>query len=216
VETPDNTVNLVLYLLQKIIFNDPTKNCIIKGKKADWKGLPQAKSLFYAGNNKGFPIGNLTSQLFGNIYLNDFDHYIKYKLGIKYYGRYVDDFVIVHPNKEYLKSIIPLLSDYLQSHLSLKLHPKKIYLQHYTKGVKFLGVVLKPYRIYIGNQTKGTFYKKIQFWNNYIKENNCKMNNDPSTLVPRYGTGDLKLFLSSMNSYLGVIYPVRDYDIKQI
>ena len=155
-------VNLVLYLLQIIIFNDPTKNCIIKGKKADWKGLPPTKSLFYSGNNKGFPIGNLTSQLFGNIYLNDFDHYIKYKLGIKYYGRYVDDFVIVHPNKEYLKSIIPLLSDYLQSHLSLKLHPKKIYLQHYTKGVKFLGVVVKPYRIYIGNQTKGTFYKKIQ------------------------------------------------------
>ena len=64
--------------------------------------------------------------------------------------------------KEYLKSIIPLLSEYLQSDLSLKLHPRKIYLQHYIKGVQFLGVVVKPYRIYIGNQTKGIFYKKIQ------------------------------------------------------
>ena len=121
-------LDFVLGLLEKVIFNDPTKNCIIKGSKDDWKNLPKDKSLFFVSKNKGLPIGNLTSQLFGNIYLNDFDHFIKCKLKIKYYGRYVDDFVIVHSDKEYLKAIIPQLREYLKSNLSLDLHPKKIYL----------------------------------------------------------------------------------------
>lgn len=72
----DFDLPLVLYLLEKVIFNDPTKNCIIKGSSSDWKGLPKTKSLFYAKINCGLPIGNLTSQLFGNIYLNEFDHFV--------------------------------------------------------------------------------------------------------------------------------------------
>jgi len=87
-------LDLVLYLIRKVIFHDPTKHCVIRGSKDDWEGLPKSKSLFFAGKDKGFPIGNLTSQLFGNIYLNDFDHFIKHKLGLRYYGRYVDDFLL--------------------------------------------------------------------------------------------------------------------------
>ncbi len=60
------------YLIEKVIYNEPTKNCIIKGKKSDWKGLPKLKSLFHSDKDKGLPIGNLTSQLFGNVYMNDF------------------------------------------------------------------------------------------------------------------------------------------------
>lgn len=85
--------DLVLYLVRKVIFHDPTRNCVIRGTKDDWVGLPKSKSLFFAGKDKGFPIGNLTSQLFGNIYLDDFDHFIKHNLGFRYYGRYVDDFL---------------------------------------------------------------------------------------------------------------------------
>ncbi len=98
---------LVLYLIEKTIFNDPRTNCKIKGNKSDWHGLPETKSLFHASQNCGLPIGNLTSQLFGNIYMNAFDHWVKRELGIKYYGRYVDNFVLVHNDKENLKSLIP-------------------------------------------------------------------------------------------------------------
>jgi hypothetical protein len=66
--------------------------------------------------------------------MHQFDAFIKKELGLKYYGRYVDDFVIVHPDKDYLKSLIPKLSDFLLCTLQLTLHPKKIYLQHYSKG----------------------------------------------------------------------------------
>ncbi len=54
---------------------------------------PKEKSLFYAPKERGLPIGNLTSQVFANFYMNSFDHYLKHDLGIKYYGRYVDDFI---------------------------------------------------------------------------------------------------------------------------
>ena len=203
-EKADFDVDLMLRLTHQVIFHNHIKNCRLKGTKKDWQGLPKSKSLFWAGENKGLPIGNLTSQLFGNVYLNDFDHFIKYKLGCRYYGRYVDDFVIVHQDKEYLKSTIPVLRKYLQDEFSLELHPNKIYLQHFSKGVGFLGAALKPYRAYIRNQTKGNFYKKIEYWNNFLAENQYKLTKET-----------LGQFLASMNSYLGIMRQYSTYKLRK-
>jgi len=196
--------DFILKLIKKIIFNDPRINCSIKGNRNDWNGLPKSKSLFFAKDNCGLPIGNLTSQLFGNIYLNDFDHFVKHKLNIKYYGRYVDDFVLIHQDKKYLPSLIPIMRNYLQKNLSLQIHPKKIYLQHYSKGLTFLGKHIKPYRIYIGKRTKSNFYKKIKYWNNFLKEHNNKLSDD-----------DIQLFLASMNSYLGMMWHYDSYKLRK-
>ncbi len=117
----------------------------MRGSPHDWEGLPQNKSLFYAPLGFGLPIGNLTSQLFSNIYLNNFDHYIKRQLKFKYYGRYVDDIIIIHQDKARLKIAITEIKDYLTINLGLKLHPKKIYLQPVDHGVDFLGALIKPY-----------------------------------------------------------------------
>ncbi|MDR2541347.1 MAG: RNA-directed DNA polymerase [Candidatus Peribacteria bacterium] len=68
--------------------------------------MPPSKSLFFTKPNCGLPIGNLTSQLFSNIYLHDLDVYITKVLGLSYYGRYVDDFVIVHRDKAYLQKLV--------------------------------------------------------------------------------------------------------------
>ncbi|MBQ7074979.1 RNA-directed DNA polymerase [bacterium] len=125
-------------VVKKIVYDEPTKKGIFKGKKSDYNGLPRTKSLFFTKENCGLPIGNLTSQLFSNIYLNDFDHFVKEELGIKYYGRYVDDFVLIHREKEVLKNLIPQMRNYLQQQLHLTLHPKKIYLQPVQHGVQFL------------------------------------------------------------------------------
>ena len=158
----DFDLPLVLNLIEKTIFNDPRVSCIIKGIKTDWVGLPETKSLFHAKPNCGLPIGNLTSQLFGNIYMNAFDHWVKRDLGITYYGRYVDDFVLVHSDKEFLKTRIALIRKYLDETLNLELHPNKIYLQHFSKGVQYLGAIIKPHRVYVANRTKGNFYEAIE------------------------------------------------------
>ncbi len=134
--------------------------------------------------------------------MNDFNHFIKKTLGIRYYGRYVDDFVIVHQSKTYLKQLVPILSEYLHKELKLTLHPKKRYLQHYAKGVQFLGTFMKPNRTYIGNRTKGNFYKAIQEYNQLV--------------ALRPPTKDEKqAFLSSMNSYLGIMEQYKTYQLRK-
>jgi len=193
---------LVLSLIETTIFNEPTENCIVKGSRKDWVNLPTNKSLFQSKNNCGLPIGNLTSQLFGNIYLNHFDHWVKQSLGIKYYSRYVDDFVLIHNNKEYLKSLIEPIQKYLQTELHLILHPKKIYLQQYSKGVKYLGAVIKPHRIYVANRTKGNFYNAIQ------KQNKIVQNHKPTIQ-------EQKEFQAIMNSYLGTISHYKSYKLRK-
>jgi hypothetical protein len=191
-----------LYLIRKTIFNDPVKGCIVKSKMSEWKGLPSSKSLFYAGKNQGLPIGNLTSQLFANIYLDEFDHFMKQQLKLKYYGRYVDDIVVVHPDQYYLKMVIPAVREYLKTKLMLQLHPRKIYLQHYTKGVVFLGASIKPYRIYIANRTKGNFYSAIQ------KQNEIARHHKPSK-------EERGKFLTSMNSYLGIMKHYKTHKLRK-
>jgi RNA-directed DNA polymerase len=193
-------LSLILYLLKKTIYNDPTKNCIVKGKKSNWANLPKTKSLFGAKVNCGLPIGNLTSQLFGNIYLNDFDHFMKKEMAIKRYGRYVDDFVVIHDDKEFLKSITLKMDDFLQTELRLNLHPKKFYLQDYDKGVLFLGAVIKPFRIYIANRTKGNFYT-------VIKNNNILFRKEPLE-------EQIESFVSSINSYLGTMMHWNTYKLR--
>jgi hypothetical protein len=152
---------LVDELVRQVVFNDPVKNCCIKGGRSDWAGLPKSKSLFFADSHLGLPIGNLTSQLFGNLYLDRLDHFITDTLGCRHYGRYVDDFFIVHTDREFLKSLIPRIRDFLASDAELQLHPKKIYLQQVCHGIPFLGAYLKPYRTYVGNRTKNASYRRV-------------------------------------------------------
>ncbi|MFH1563816.1 MAG: reverse transcriptase domain-containing protein [Nitrospirota bacterium] len=173
------------------LLNMVAQNCVIKGKRSNWDSLPPDKSLFHSAPNCGLPIGNLTSQVFANFFMDTFDHYIKHDLGIHYYSRYVDDFVIMHNDKEYLRSLIPNFTNFLLSTLQLTLHSRKIYFQHYTKGVKFLGAVIKPYRIYIANRTKGNFYEAIEKQNKIAR--NHKSTKD-----------EQGKFLGSMNSYLSL------------
>lgn len=197
-----NDKDLMIKLCHQIIFNKPTKNCIVKGNKSDWKELPETKSLFHSKPNCGLPIGNLTSQVFANFYMDSFDHYIKHDLRIRYYGRYVDDFVIVHENKKYLKKLILKLSVFLQSELQATIHPKKIYLQHFSKGVKFIGTVILPNRIYIANRTRGNFYNAIE------KQNQIARNHKPTK-------DEQQVFQSSMNSYLGIMNHYKTYKLRK-
>ncbi|MBU2541962.1 RNA-directed DNA polymerase, partial [Patescibacteria group bacterium] len=87
----------------------------------------------------GLPLGNLTSQLFANIYLNIFDQFVKHKLKAKYYVRYADDFVFVSHDRKYLEIILEDIQEFLTEKLKLTLHPNKIFLQTTTSGIDFLG-----------------------------------------------------------------------------
>lgn len=195
--------NLLIDLVEKVVFNNPESNCFIKGNRKDWKGLPPSKSLFSVPKCKGLPIGNLTSQMFANFYLDAFDHFVKDDCRIKYYGRYVDDFVIVHESKEFLLKIKEILKQFMLSDLKLTLHPRKVYLQHYTKGVKFIGAVVKPGREYIGNRTKGNLYEKLAEYNKLAET------------IKGYAKKNVDSFVSSVNSYLGFMIHYKTFKLRR-
>ncbi len=92
---------------------------------------------------KGMPLGNLTSQFFANVYLNELDQFVKNKLKAKYYIRYVDDFVILHNSKEKLNGWKEQINKFLKNNLKLELHPNKSKILPLRNGINFLG-----YRIF--------------------------------------------------------------------
>lgn len=128
---------------------------IIKKKIADKKTLWLIEEILNSSEEKaetGIPIGNLTSQLFANIYLNELDQFVKHKLRVKYYIRYMDDFLILDYNKKELHRIKEEIREFLANELILKLHPKKANVfpvpHHFRSksgggGIDFLG-----YQIY--------------------------------------------------------------------
>ncbi len=118
---------------------------------------------------KGLPLGNLTSQLLVNIYMNKFDQFAKHKLKAKYYIRYADDFVLLSEDKTWLESAIQKISDFLWNKLTLKLHPKKLFLQTLASGVDFLGWVHFPNHRVIRTVTKRRMFKNIKLKNGKIE-----------------------------------------------
>ena len=110
----------------------------------------------------GLPLGNLTSQLLVNIYMNEFDHFVKRELKVTYYIRYADDFVILHEKKEYLESILPKISAYLKTRLRLSLHPNKVFIQTIASGVDFLGWVHFPHHRVPRTSTKRRMFRNLE------------------------------------------------------
>ena len=134
----------MIYLARMIIFYDPTKNFIYKGDPKLRKLIPQHKSLFYSGIDKGLPIGNLTSQFFANVYLNELDQFVERSLHCRNYARYVDDFIMIDGDKSKLLLYVNYIKEFLKEELDLDLHPDKITLQHVSKGIDFLGYFVRP------------------------------------------------------------------------
>lgn len=93
---------------------------------------------------KGVPLGNVTSQLFANVYMNEFDQFVKHELRMKYYARYADDFVFMSRDRSELLNRLPEIAAFLSGPLALSLHPDKVFIKTFASGVDFLGWVHFP------------------------------------------------------------------------
>ena len=112
--------------------------------------------------NKGLPLGNLTSQLFCNVYLNEFDQFVKHKLKGRYYIRYADDFVLFSDNRQWLLDQMSLISEFLEQRLGLSLHPDKVCLKTLSSGVDFLGWVNFPRHRVLRTITQRRAMKRVE------------------------------------------------------
>lgn len=188
------------YLIRQVVLHDVSTSARRCSPPSYWARIPASKSLFCTAETCGLPIGSLTSQLFSNVYLNDIDH--KIKAHFKYYGRYVDDLLLVDRDREKLLDIIPQINTWL-AEMQLKLHPKKIYFQHYTKGFYFLGQYIKPYRAYISKRIKKHIYqfiKEIEAYSTAIKQGQVWLT-----------VADLERIENRLNSYFGILCKAHTY-----
>ncbi|MGC9598924.1 MAG: reverse transcriptase/maturase family protein [Minisyncoccia bacterium] len=110
----------------------------------------------------GLPLGNLTSQLFVNVYMNEFDQFVKHKLKVRHYIRYADDFVILSSNREWLKIILPEMDAFLCNNLKLTMHPEKIFMKTAASGVDFLGWVHFPDHCVLRTATRRRMVKRLR------------------------------------------------------
>lgn len=153
------------FLWHQVLFDDPVQKSWKRGNPANWSPaiLPAKKSLYQQPAGKGIVIGNLTSQLVSNIYLDQLDRFIKYDLGYKYYGRYVDDFFYMVPPEQYsqAKRDVAKIEQFLDD-LGLTLHAKKRYYATVDKGMQFLGARIYPHCLYPSDRIQAHFYRAAE------------------------------------------------------
>lgn len=185
------------YLIREICLHNAAEGAQRCSPFAYWDGIPASKSLFCTPPDCGLPIGSLTSQLFSNVYMNDIDHQIK--ACFKYYGRYVDDMLLIDRDKEKLQWAIGQIDAWL-SEIGLSLHPQKIYLKHYTQGFYFLGQYIKPNRTYISRRFKKHFNTFLEELSLFFaqKEEQIEMKG-------------LLAVENTLNSYLSVLSKANTY-----
>jgi len=182
------------YLLETIVLHDPTEGCHVLGDRLEWERLPSDKSLFLSAPNCGLPIGNLTSQLFSNVYLNAFDQYAKRTLGCRHYGRYVDDAFVVSSDRRHLRSLIKPMRRFLAESLGLSVNPDKLKIVDVRHGVLFLGAFLKPYRSYVSSATLRRMRRKLN----------------------ALDKSDARCASASVSSFLGVLSYHRSYCLRRV
>jgi len=170
---------------------------IIREKIADKKLLHLLDNIIDSAE-KGIPIGNLTSQLFANIYLNKLDEYIKYELRIKYYIRYMDDFILLHESKQYLHEVKENIKVFFAS-MKLTLHPKKANIFPITLGIDFLG-----YRIFNAHRLvrKSTVKR-------FLKNTKTKLRKYDS------GNMDFDKLMESFNSWEAYMSHANSHHLKK-
>ena len=189
------------FLCRTAIMHNPEMDCERRSPIWMWSRVPANKSLFTNGSEKGMAIGRIVAQLFANFFLNPLDHWIEEELGFPFHGRYVDDFYIICEEKGRLLNAISVIRKKLNKDFRISLHPNKVYIQHYSKGVKFTGAVAKPGRIYIANRTVAGLRRTIYKFNQM----------DPSV----EDAEKARHLISSLNSYYGLMTHTSSYAIRR-
>ncbi len=216
-EYDNETKRRIIWLSKTIIYNDVTENYVFKGEKNGLKNIPPHKTLFGIPKHLGLPIGNLTSQFFANLYLNDFDHFVKRELKRKHYIRYVDDFVIFGDDKKELTDVKQRIEEYLEQNLKLTLRGDHR-LRAVNDGLDFLGYIILPSHTLVRRRAvNGYKYKKARFLNRYEMH---LMNNSPAFMPDKACQNqarleEIKRFLSVQASFFGHIKHANSHNLKQ-
>ena len=213
----------MLWLSEKIILQDPTSNYSLKGDKNLLQTIPRHKSLFGNPRERGLPIGNLTSQFFANVYLNELDQFAKHTLRCHQYFRYMDDVLILHSSKEQLLLWRDAISKFVENELLLKLHPKKQVLQSCSNGINFCGYIVHPEYTLIRRRTVKNLKSKLWHFNKKILASFYPNDSDYAcslifsnrfSVFPDF-LEDFRHIFASINSTYGLFKHVQCYSLRK-
>jgi RNA-directed DNA polymerase len=152
-----------LDLTMTVLMHDPRADVEVKGSTQTLQLVPPHKSLFNAPAGTGLPIGNLSSQFFANVLLDDLDQRMKHQVRAPHYVRYVDDFILVHRDPQFLSSALRDVEAWLPERLHVRLNPSKTILQPVDRGIDFVGHVLKPWHRSTRKKTITRAIERIEF-----------------------------------------------------
>ena len=202
----------ILWLAKTIIFHDPTKDHIKHGQVSLFADVPHGKSLFHVPPGKGLPIGNITSQFFANVYLNEMDQYVKHHLKAKYYIRYVDDFVILHEDKALLNKWRRQIDCFLNQHLDLTLHPHKQNIFPIRHGIDFLGYIVWTDHIIVRKRIVHALKNKLWHFNRNIAKKHIE---HPTTLWTQELCNEFQTIYAAINSYYGLFQHANAFLLRK-
>ena len=202
---PEMYWDILLRTVNVIVMHHPERDCVINSPVSLWGGLAPNKSLFGCGDEKGEPIGNLTTQLFANFLMSFFDMFVLYLFRrMKFsYERFVDDWCNVCDDYDFLLEAIPKMDAFLRDKLKLEMHKDKRYLQPVTHGLSFVGTYIKPNRLYLSNRTLARFEERAVGFSRLIESK------DELTIL------DCKRIEQVINSYLGFCKGKQTYTVRK-
>jgi hypothetical protein len=183
----------ILWLTELMIRHDPARDIppIIHSPEKLFDKLPSDKSLFQAPTGHGLPIGNLTSQFFANVYLNDLDQYVKHRLKIKWYLRYVDDFVIIDRSWKRLRRYEKQIIEFVNS-IGIAIKHSKTILRRVSGGIDIVGYVVRPHYVLVRKRV-------VHQWRLAMERRTSRANCD-----------------QSFRSYVGHALQANAYNLRQL
>lgn len=214
-------------LMKQIILHDTARSArTISGDHRLLDSIPIHKRLSFQPREKGLPIGSVTSQLFGNYYLNQLDHYVKHTLRVKGYVRYMDDLLLLSDNKKPLLEWKNKVDQYVEQELQLKVHPNKVYIGKVIHGFDYLGYKVFAHHKFIRRTTMKTLIHRLAYFNFLL--NPERFPNPPSppergqwgkwvknNTFPSHRLSMLRAMLATINSYYGLLSHANQCQLRK-
>lgn len=189
-------------IARKIIYQDITADCRIKNaRRSDFMALPARKTLFKASAHKGLPIGNLTSQFFGNVYLDALDQFVKHSLKVRWYVRYCDDFVLLGNSERQLEVWRKEIQQFLGDTLDVQLRDDHR-LARVSNGIDFLGYIVRPTHLLVRRRVVASLDDTLHDADKQLRADGYATKLDGSKRLP-FDCTMLKKLQSSLSAYQG-------------
>ncbi len=199
----------ILWLARKVIFHDCTRDVIFKGKRELLKKIPPHKTLFGTNNERGLPIGNLSSQFFANVYLDELDQFVKHHLKARYYIRYSDDCVLLHEERERLLGWREEIREFLKDRLRLELNDRRQKSGPISNGIDFLGYIIRPDYLLVRRRVVNRLKARLMQYQKRLK----KEKDDYRVLI--YDPTVLEKVMNSWASYMAHLKMASTYRLRE-